>query len=118
MQEQRITDDLEVLLNVLPPTIVESMRRIGRFNELIEIVLDLGRRPEARYVGIAALIWIELAVIAAIYRAIFKGGTAHETTARVQAETEMPAWVARLLVFEAMLWRRAWQGIKQMIERK
>jgi stage III sporulation protein SpoIIIAA len=50
MQEHRITDDLEVLLNVLPSSIVGPLRRIGRFSELIEIVLDLGRPPEARYV--------------------------------------------------------------------
>jgi len=50
MPETRITDDLEVLLNVLPASIVEPLRAIGRFQELIEIVMDLGRPPEARYV--------------------------------------------------------------------
>ncbi len=50
MQEHRITDDLEVLLNVLPVTIVEPLRKLGRFSELIEVVMDLGRPPEARYV--------------------------------------------------------------------
>ncbi len=51
MQEKRITDDLDTLLSVLPPTITDSIRRIGRFDELIEVVMDLGRPPEARYVG-------------------------------------------------------------------
>lgn len=51
MQEQRITDDLEVLLNVLPQSIVAPLRRIGRFGQLIEIVMDLGRIPESRYVN-------------------------------------------------------------------
>ena len=64
--------------------------------------------------ALARLFFFPLAVRQLGYR----GGTAHETTARVQAETDMPAWVARLLVFEAMLWSRVWQGIKQMIERK
>ena len=50
MPETRITDDLEVLLNVLPASIVEPLQAIGRFQELIEIVMDLGRPPEARYV--------------------------------------------------------------------
>jgi stage III sporulation protein SpoIIIAA len=50
MQEHRITDDLEVLLNVLPMSLVQPLRQIGRFGELIEIVMDLGRAPEARYV--------------------------------------------------------------------
>lgn len=51
MQEKRITDDLDTLLSVLPPTITDSLRNIGRFSELIEVVMDLGRPPEARYVS-------------------------------------------------------------------
>ncbi|PJF47543.1 MAG: AAA family ATPase [Chloroflexi bacterium] len=54
MQELRITDDLDTLLNVLPPTIAEAIRRIGRFNDLIEVVMDLGRLPESRYVSAEA----------------------------------------------------------------
>ena len=44
-----ITDDLDVLIDVLPPEIAEALR--GRPNnfELLEVVLDLGRMPEARY---------------------------------------------------------------------
>ena len=47
--EIRITDDLDALLNVLPSSIVLSLKNNGRFNELIEVVMDLGRQPEARY---------------------------------------------------------------------
>ena len=54
MQELRITDDLDTLLNVLPPSISEAIRRIGRFNDLIEVVMDLGRLPESRYVSAEA----------------------------------------------------------------
>ena len=45
------TDDIEVLLNVLPPHVAEALRKANDFETLLEIVLDLGRRPEARYVG-------------------------------------------------------------------
>ncbi|HEY3291076.1 MAG TPA: AAA family ATPase, partial [Anaerolineae bacterium] len=48
-QELRITDDLETLFGVLPSSIVTSIQKIGRFNELIEVVMDLGRAPESRY---------------------------------------------------------------------
>jgi stage III sporulation protein SpoIIIAA len=46
-----VTDDLDALIDVLPRHIVETVR--GRPNnfELLEIVLDLGRVPEARYPG-------------------------------------------------------------------
>lgn len=45
----RITDDLDLLLYVLPQRVQESLREIGRPSDLIEIVMDLGRLPEARF---------------------------------------------------------------------
>ena len=50
--EQTITDNLEDLLAVLPPDIVTALEHYNTPEErskLIEIVLDLGRRPEARF---------------------------------------------------------------------
>jgi len=47
--QQQITDDLEALLEVLPPDIEASLRAANKSNELLEVVLDLGRRPEARF---------------------------------------------------------------------
>lgn len=44
-----ITDDLPSLLNVLPAEITEALLEIGRNDELIEVILDLGRVPTARY---------------------------------------------------------------------
>ncbi len=49
MQETRITDDLEGLLDVLPPFVVTQLRSTGHFADLIEIVMDLGRVPEIRF---------------------------------------------------------------------
>lgn len=50
--EQTITDNLEDLLAVLPPDIVEALQQYNNPEDrakLLEIVLDLGRRPEARF---------------------------------------------------------------------
>ncbi|HIK57222.1 MAG TPA: AAA family ATPase [Synechococcales cyanobacterium M55_K2018_004] len=44
-----ITDDLEQLLEILPTSIREKLQQHPQRNVLIEIVLDLGRRPEARF---------------------------------------------------------------------
>ncbi len=46
----RITDDIEALINVLPPDIAQALRSANRFADLLEVVLDLGRPCEARYV--------------------------------------------------------------------
>jgi stage III sporulation protein SpoIIIAA len=49
--EQIVTDDLDLLLDALPPRIVESLRTPERRADLLEVVMDLGRLPEARYPG-------------------------------------------------------------------
>lgn len=51
MTQHRITDDLDALLNTLPKSIVEAIRNANNYDRLIEIILDLGRIPTARYVG-------------------------------------------------------------------
>ncbi len=50
MRQERITDDLEALLHVLPPRIEQALREANQGDNLLEIVLDLGRLPEARFV--------------------------------------------------------------------
>ena len=44
-----ITDDLDTLLSVLPEDIRSAVKRVGRRDELLEVILDLGRVPTARY---------------------------------------------------------------------
>ena len=50
MIQRHITDDLTSMLAVLPPEIAEAIVQIGRNDELVEIILDLGRVPTARYI--------------------------------------------------------------------
>jgi stage III sporulation protein SpoIIIAA len=45
----KITDDLAALLNVLPAHVKDSLEQANQGNELLEVVLDLGRKPDARY---------------------------------------------------------------------
>jgi len=44
-----ITDDLDALLDILPPPICQPLRQQKDISELLEVVLDLGRPPEARF---------------------------------------------------------------------
>jgi stage III sporulation protein SpoIIIAA len=46
---QETTDDLEALMAALPVEVVERVRTFGDRADLLEIVMDLGRRPEARF---------------------------------------------------------------------
>ena len=47
--EYRITDDIDQLTAILPPAIREALAELGRTDELLEVILDLGRVPTARY---------------------------------------------------------------------
>ena len=49
MPRQATTDDLDALLAALPPEIVACLRTFANRSDLLEVVLDLGRRPEARF---------------------------------------------------------------------
>ena len=49
MPSREITDDLELLLRVMPPHIRDALHRQADFKNLIEVVMDLGRPPEARF---------------------------------------------------------------------
>ncbi len=50
MTQLKITDDLEALLDVLPADIREAVEKANDSENLLEIILDLGRVPTARYV--------------------------------------------------------------------
>jgi stage III sporulation protein SpoIIIAA len=50
MTQRRITDDLQALLDVLPSHISRAVQAANNSDNLIEIVLDLGRTPLARFV--------------------------------------------------------------------
>jgi stage III sporulation protein SpoIIIAA len=50
MTQRRITDDLHALLGVLPPHINEAVVKANNSDNLLEIILDLGRCPTARFV--------------------------------------------------------------------
>jgi stage III sporulation protein SpoIIIAA len=53
---QGVTDDLDRLLAVLPTSVRAALASAESRAHLLEVVLDLGRLPEARYPGRAALL--------------------------------------------------------------
>ena len=50
MKQIRFTDDLNALLAVLPANIIGALEKANNSDNLLEIVLDLGRKPMARFV--------------------------------------------------------------------
>jgi hypothetical protein len=65
-----------------------------------------------RWVGLAALIWLEIKVVVAIYKSVFKGGSTAQAVALAPAD--LPPWVARLLALEAKIWLTVWQFLKRI----
>ena len=50
MTQLKITDDLDALLDVLPADIRQAVKKADDSDNLLEIILDLGRVPTARFV--------------------------------------------------------------------
>ena len=50
MVQKKITDDLPVLLAVLPNKCADAVKKANNSDNLLEIILDLGRLPMARFV--------------------------------------------------------------------
>ena len=49
-KKQQITDDLDALLDVLPLDIRHAVEKADNSDNLLEIILDLGRIPTVRFV--------------------------------------------------------------------
>ena len=49
MRQREITDDLQALLDVLPPSISKAVNEASDRENLVEVILDLGRVPTARF---------------------------------------------------------------------
>lgn len=49
MSTLQIADDLELLLDILPDRVRKALEQTNRPSELVEVVMDLGRLPEARF---------------------------------------------------------------------
>lgn len=46
---RQVTDNLDQLLGILPLSLQENLQAHGSLDQLVEVVMDLGRPPEARY---------------------------------------------------------------------
>lgn len=49
LKQLRVTDNLNQLLDVLPPVLMRRLEEQEDVEDLLEIVMDLGREPEARF---------------------------------------------------------------------
>lgn len=51
IDEAQVIDDLSSLFEILPPQLRQILKQHSEQAKLVEIILDLGRRPEARFPG-------------------------------------------------------------------
>lgn len=62
-----------------------------------------------RWAGLALIFVIELWLVLAVTRIAFSGtGTAEQ----ISAKGDVPSWMARMLLWEANLWRAVWRFIR------
>jgi len=53
---QIVMDDLDALMQILPPELQASLAQLGRRDDLLEVILDLGRVPTARYTDVEVVL--------------------------------------------------------------
>ena len=71
-----------------------------------------------RYVGLGVLFLIELRIIIAIFKSIFANEADYEKEREAAiSEAEMPEWVAKLMAWEANLWRKIWLSMKKLFSK-
>jgi len=66
-----------------------------------------------RYIGLAVLFLIELKLALIIWRAVFKGVNKDEIVNDITDSSDMPEWVARLMAWEASIWRKIIQKFRK-----
>ena len=72
-----------------------------------------------RYIGLAVLIVIELKLMAIIIRAAFRrDDDAVPALLAAAKDAGIPEWAARLMAWEASLWRKAWDAVRRIVGRK
>jgi len=71
----QVTDNLEELLSILPPLLKERVSNMEGLEDLIEIVVDLGREPEARFPNGGVLLSDEPITMADINYIVSKVGS-------------------------------------------
>ena len=71
----------------------------------------------ARYIGLAVLLVIELKLVVAIYRAAFSKAASNHALAAAK-DAGMPEWAARLMTWEASLWRWSWESVRRLVKRR
>jgi hypothetical protein len=63
-----------------------------------------------RWIGLAVVTLLELRLLVAAVRIAFSG---HGTARQVAEATDAPMWVARLMLWEARLWRGVWRILRR-----
>ncbi len=57
-----------------------------------------------RFAGIGVLLFIELKIIISIWKSLFKGSSKETVVKNITQDSDMPPWLAQLLVWETSLW--------------
>ncbi len=68
MEKRKITDDLHALMDVLPPAIALAVKEYNASDFLLEVILDLGRLPNARVTSTREVVLSQVEVTACRHR--------------------------------------------------
>lgn len=67
-----------------------------------------------RYVGLAGLLALEIKLGIMVYKAVVFSGQSKLDAQKTFESEGMPPWAAKLMAFEASLWRKAWLFVQRI----
>ncbi len=70
-----------------------------------------------RFVGLAVLVVLELAVVRVIYQSLSAGDGQNALAKKLADNSDTPEWVSRLLAWEAVLWRKLFSFVRSVLSR-
>jgi hypothetical protein len=85
-------EDLKTLLWILPQSIRAHLEELGREDELLEVVMDLGRAPTARYVSGDVVIRVDEVTRAEIDQVV----EGYTQPAGPSGGIDLPGWTSSL----------------------
>ena len=70
-----------------------------------------------RYVGLAGLLALEIKLGIIVFKAVIFSGQSKSDAQKTFESEGLPPWLAKLMAFEASLWRKLWLFIQRIFRR-
>ena len=111
--------DPEALLAVTSTTGMGELpdNLVPLYSEIRDVLPGAWRGLPGAVIGLAGLLALEIKLGIMVYKAVVFSGQSKSDAQQTFESEGMPPWAARLMAFEASLWRKAWLLVQRIFRR-